>query len=112
MAVGAIPSSFALQAYRAMQSAGDAAASGNVAPGKPANAASAGDFGKMLNGALQGAVDQAGRAEAQARQAISGQGNLLDVVTALSRAELSLQTTVAVRDRVVQAYQDIMHMSI
>jgi len=45
-------------------------------------------------------------------QAISGQGNLTDVVTALSRAELSLQTATAVRDRVVQAYQSIMAMPI
>lgn len=107
MAAGAIPSGAALQAYRAMQSVGDAAASGGAT-----NAAAGGDFGKMLSGAMQGAVDQGAQAEAQARGAISGQGNLLDVVTAVSRAELSLQTTVAVRDRVVQAYQDIMHMTI
>jgi flagellar hook-basal body complex protein FliE len=34
------------------------------------------------------------------------------VVTALAKAELALQTTVAVRDRVVQAYQEIMRMPI
>ena len=111
MAAGAIPSGAALQAYRAMQSVGDAAASGNTTGGGTTGAAT-GDFGKVLSGALQGAVDQGVQAEAQARGAISGQGNLLDVVTAVSRAELSLQTTVAVRDRVVQAYQDIMHMTI
>jgi flagellar hook-basal body complex protein FliE len=33
-------------------------------------------------------------------------------VTAVSRAELALQTTVAVRDRVLQAYQDIIKMQI
>ena len=110
MAAGAIPPSAALQAYRAMQSAGDAA--GNNTTGDATGAIGSGDFGKLLAGALQGAVDQGAQAEAQARGAISGQGNLLDVVTAVSRAELSLQTTVAVRDRVVQAYQDIMHMTI
>jgi flagellar hook-basal body complex protein FliE len=35
-----------------------------------------------------------------------------DVVTALSRADLALQTTVALRDRVVSAYQDVMRMPI
>ena len=45
-------------------------------------------------------------------QAISGEGNLTDVVTALSRAELALQTATAIRDRVVSAYQDIMKMPI
>jgi flagellar hook-basal body complex protein FliE len=34
------------------------------------------------------------------------------VVSAVAKAELALQTTVAIRDRVVQAYQDIMRMPI
>jgi flagellar hook-basal body complex protein FliE len=109
MAAAAIAPGAALQAYRAMQSAGDAASAGGAAGSAAAGGV---DFGKALTGALQGAVDQGALAEAQARGAIAGQGNLLDVVTAISRAELSLQTTVAVRDRVVQAYQDIMHMAI
>ena len=45
-------------------------------------------------------------------QALTGGGNLTDVVTALARAELTLQTATTVRDRVVQAYQDIMKMPI
>jgi flagellar hook-basal body complex protein FliE len=45
-------------------------------------------------------------------QAIAGGGNLTDVVTAVSKAELSLQTTIAIRDKAVQAYQDVMRMPI
>ena len=44
--------------------------------------------------------------------AIAGGGNLTEVVQAVSRAELALQTTTAIRDRVVSAYQDIMRMPI
>jgi flagellar hook-basal body complex protein FliE len=69
-------------------------------------------FGATLERALQGAVDAGHTADAQSMQAISGGGNLTDVVTALSHAELALQTTTAIRDRVVQAYQDIMKMPI
>lgn len=100
----------ALQAYRSTQAAAPASvlATGAQAP----SAASGPGFGAALESALQVSVDQGNAAEAQSRQAIIGQGNLLDVVTAVSKAELSLQTTVAVRDRVIQAYQDIMHMSI
>ncbi len=36
----------------------------------------------------------------------------MDVVQAVSNAELTLQTVVAVRDRVVNAYQEIMRMPI
>lgn len=51
-------------------------------------------------------------AEEQAMAAIAGTASLTDVVTALSRAELTLQTATAVRDRVIQAYQDIIRMPI
>ena len=72
----------------------------------------AGSFGSVLRNALDGAIETGHTAEAQATQAIMGDGNLTDVVTALSRAELALQTATAIRDRVVQAYQDIMRMPI
>ena len=69
-------------------------------------------FGSALTQALQGVVDAGHQADQSSAQAISGTGNLTDVVTAVNRAELALQTTTVVRDRVVQAYQDIMRMSI
>ena len=72
----------------------------------------AGDFNNVLMRAAQGAVQVGQQAETQAMQALSGGGNLTDVVQAVSRAELALQTTTALRDRVVQAYQDIMKMPI
>ncbi len=69
-------------------------------------------FGSALTQALQGTVDAGHQADQASAQAIAGTGNLTDVVTAVNRAELALQTTTAVRDRVVQAYQDIMKMPI
>jgi flagellar hook-basal body complex protein FliE len=71
-----------------------------------------GDFGATLQRALQGAMDNLHTADAKSVEALSGGGNLTDVVTALTRAQLTLQTATAVRDRVVQAYQDIMKMPI
>ena len=71
-----------------------------------------GGFGSTLQQALQGVVQSGHEADAQAAQGISGEGNITDVVMAVSRAQLALQSTVAIRDRVVQAYQDIMKMSI
>ena len=69
-------------------------------------------FGATLQHALEGAVEMGRQADAKAVEAASGGGNLTDVVAAVSKAELALQTTVAIRDRVVQAYQDIMRMPI
>ena len=76
-------------------------------------ASSPGDFASLLTQSLGNAVQSGQQAEAQAAGAVaSGGGDITHVVTAVSRAELALQTTVAVRDRVLQAYQDIIKMPI
>jgi flagellar hook-basal body complex protein FliE len=41
-----------------------------------------------------------------------GQGGVTEAVLAISKAELTLQSAVAVRDRIVSAYQDVMRMPI
>jgi len=48
---------------------------------------------------------------ASARQ-VAGKGDLIDVVTAVGAAETALDTVVAVRDRMVNAYSEIMRMQI
>jgi flagellar hook-basal body complex protein FliE len=80
--------------------------------GDLAGGAASGDFSATLQRAMQGAVDEFHATDAKTMEALSGGGNLTDVVTALSRAELTLQTATAVRDRVLSAYQDIIKMPI
>lgn len=88
-----------------------AGAYGRVESGQPSGL---NGFGAALTNAMQGVVDSGHNADAKSMQAISGtgSGSLTDVVTAVNKAELALQTTVAIRDRVVQAYQEIMRMPI
>jgi flagellar hook-basal body complex protein FliE len=69
-------------------------------------------FGSAITRAIQGVIDSGHNADAQSMQAIAGQGNLTELATAVSKAELALQTAIAVRDRVVQAYQDVSRMAI
>ena len=95
----------AAAAYRAAASV----PSGAAAEGAEAGA---GGFGATLQRAVAGAVDLGRGADAATTQALMGQGSVSDVVLAVSRAELALQTAVAVRDRVVSAYQDVMRMPI
>ena len=45
-------------------------------------------------------------------QGIQGEANVSDVVTAVAEAEVTLQTVVAVRDKVVEAYKEILRMPI
>jgi len=88
-----------------------AAAYGRVDRGEVGNV-QGGDFGATLERAMQGAVDTFHATDAKVTDALNGGGNLTEVVTALARAQLTLQTATTVRDRVVQAYQDIMKMPI
>ncbi|CAL4866843.1 Flagellar hook-basal body complex protein FliE [Asticcacaulis sp. MM231] len=70
------------------------------------------DFGKMLQGALQQTVKSTEGAENMMVQQSQGKAELIDAVTAISSAETSLQTVIAVRDQVISAYQEIMRMPI
>lgn len=89
-----------------------AAAAYRAAASAPSGAAEGAGFGATLQRAVAGAVELGRSADAATTQALLGQGSVSDVVLAVSRAELALQTTVAVRDRVVSAYQDVMRMPI
>lgn len=69
-------------------------------------------FADMLQDVATQSVDSLRGGETVAMQAAGRQAELVDVVTAVTNAEVSLQTVVAVRDRVIQAYQDIVRMPI
>ncbi len=71
-----------------------------------------GGFGEMLTEALQSTVDAQKTAEATSAKAVNGKADVTDVVTAVTNAEVALDTVVAVRDRVISAYQEIMRMPI
>jgi flagellar hook-basal body complex protein FliE len=56
---------------------------------------------------------QTGReAEELSLKQISGEADLKDVVTAVANAQQTLETVVAVRDKVLSAYQEILRMPI
>lgn len=89
-----------------------AAKMGGAGAGESVAAAPGSSFGDMLSSVL-GETSSTGRAaEAKASELMQGKGDLVDVVTAVNAAEMSLETVVAIRDRVIAAYQDIMRMPI
>jgi flagellar hook-basal body complex protein FliE len=69
-------------------------------------------FANLLESAGDQAMHSLQSGEKASIQAMSGKADLADVVTAVSNAEVTLQTVVAVRDRVVAAYLDILKMPI
>jgi flagellar hook-basal body complex protein FliE len=88
------------------------AATGPVAGPVEGAGVAEGGFGAAMQRAFEGAVEVGRSADAATSRSMLGQGSVTDVVLAVSRAELALQTAVAVRDRVVSAYQDVMRMPI
>ncbi len=82
-------------------------------PGLAANGRGNGEgFANLVRDAVNGAIDTGHAAERVSTQAIAGQADLNQVVTAVNNAEITLQTVLAVRDKVIQAYQDIIRMPI
>lgn len=81
------------------------------AGGAPATA-QGGDFSALLADATKDAVATLQAGEATAASHLAGKADLVDVVNAVTAAELTLETVVAVRDKVIAAYLDIMKMPI
>ncbi|PZP86141.1 MAG: flagellar hook-basal body complex protein FliE [Azospirillum brasilense] len=69
-------------------------------------------FMDMVGSALEGAADTGYKSEFMTTQMLKGKADLTDVVTAVANAEMALSTVVTVRDRVINAYQDIIKMPI
>ncbi|AQR73604.1 flagellar hook-basal body complex protein FliE [Sphingomonas sp. LM7] len=104
MSIGALD---ATSAYGKV--AGIGSALGTPSAGK---ADGAGGFGSMVEDLVTGTAQQMRAAEHASAMQVAGKGDLIDVVTAIGAAETALDTMVAVRDRVVSAYTDIMRMQI
>lgn len=71
-----------------------------------------GGFGAMVEDLVTSTAAAMRTAEQASAAQVAGKGDLIDVVTAIGAAETALDTMVAVRDRMVSAYQDIMRMQI
>ncbi|HUO12232.1 MAG TPA: flagellar hook-basal body complex protein FliE, partial [Caulobacteraceae bacterium] len=69
-------------------------------------------FGQLVNQAMNSAVSDSRAAETQMTAQMQGKANLVDVVTAVSDAQTSLSTMIAVRNQMIQSYQQIMNMAI
>lgn len=82
-----------------------------IASAYRANGAADG-FDALVGQAASAALDTLRAAERTTADGLAGRADVQSVVQALSNAEVTLQTVVAVRDKVVGAYNDIMHMSV
>jgi flagellar hook-basal body complex protein FliE len=70
------------------------------------------DFGAMLKDAVGAALEAGRKSDTQTQAMAAGKANVVDVVTAVAESETAVEALVAVRDRVIQAYEEIMRMPI
>lgn len=83
---------------------GSGATAGQVAGSK--------DFTSFLQDAATEALDTMHHGEKLSKAGIAGKADLNDVVAAVNDAEITLQTVTTLRDKLVQAYQEILRMPI
>ncbi|GAA0553560.1 flagellar hook-basal body complex protein FliE [Rhizomicrobium palustre] len=99
----------AAAAYQSIAKMGSVGGAGDVAS---AAQTGAGGFGDFLSDALKSSIDTMKQGEKMAGAGVAGKADIVDVVNAVNQAEITLDTVVAVRDKVVAAYQSIMNMPI
>ena len=95
----------AIAAYQ--RAAGGDAAETSTAPNGAGSA-----FADLVKTAAKGAMATAEAGEAASIAALQGRADISEVVTAVAEAELTLQTVIAVRDKALDAYHDIIRMPI
>ena len=71
-----------------------------------------GSFASVLKDAMSSIEAMGQKSDSQSRAVATGKANMVDVVTAVSETEVAIDAVVAVRDRVIQAYNDISKMPI
>ena len=69
-------------------------------------------FASMLKDTLGSVVEAGRKSDSQTVAMASGKANVVDVVTAISQTELAMESMVAIRDKVISAYEEIMRMPI
>lgn len=71
-----------------------------------------GDFANILKTTIDSVQATGQAAETKAVDLSTGKADMVDVVTAVAETELAVESMVAVRDRVISAYQELMNMPI
>jgi flagellar hook-basal body complex protein FliE len=69
-------------------------------------------FGDLVKNAIGDVMEGGRKSDAQTVAMASGKANVMDVVTAVAETDVKVSTLVSVRDKVIQAYEDIMKMPI
>jgi len=70
------------------------------------------EFGSLVKSAIQEAIRIGERGEQLSIDGINDRANVSEVITAVAEAEVTLQTVVTIRDKVIESYREILRMPI
>ena len=79
-------------------------------PAPPARAEAS--FGDTLASAVEKVADLQGAADQEATRLAHGAGNLHETALALEKADVAMRLAVRVRNRLVEAYNEVMRMNL
>jgi flagellar hook-basal body complex protein FliE len=79
-----------------------------TAPKQPASGAPGNSFGNLLSEAIQQVNDVEKTSQTELQKFLGNESDLHSVMIALEKADLSFQVMMQVRNKIVQAYQEIM----
>jgi len=78
----------------------------------PSTSGTEASFGQVLQQTATDAVSSLNKAEAAAIDGLQGKAGTREVVDAILQAERSMQTAIAIRDKLVSAYHELSRMQI
>ena len=84
----------------------------SIAPSTTSSAPAATGFGDTLKTLLNTVEAKAGEANVAISNMLDGTGDVHEAMIAMQKADTMLQLTVQVRNKLVQAYQDVMRMPV
>ena len=79
---------------------------------KTENGGAGQDFSSFMKDATENSIETLKSGEAMSMKGSTGNADLNDVVSAINSAESTLQLVTTIRDKMIQAYQEVMRMPI
>ncbi len=92
-------------AYGATQKLPTGSGSGRIADTKVS-------FADLLEDGVDSVIETQHKSETLSADMVQGKGDINDVIMATQEADMVLNTVVAIRDKIIQAYQDVLRMAI
>lgn len=98
--------------FDALKASAAYAAAARIGAETPVRPADRPDFSGLVSQALSATGERLAAGETAAVKVAAGEASVVDVVTAVAAAEAALETAIAVRNRVIEAYQEVLRMPI